>query len=415
MSVCPFCHQELGTKSLAGHQNLCRMNPKRNEIIKKQKETLRKTLQRKREEIESSEYFTKKIDHKKICKKCGKEYIISCSEYDYEHNYISDFCSSYCSHSFSSSYKKSKTIVCEKCGKQEEVHSSSCRKLCSNCYLEKQKEIKKNKKIKPFYGEELKRNPIIKEKIFYCTYTGNFCKYKNCDCYFQKIGFCVNHSGVTQKFNTLNKYLHFKEESIGDYNLLINEFLYMKYKVQQLIDSGLTTGEVCEKFTGSAKKGNTIFKLLGINVRNLSEATKNSFLTGKHNFCKNQFFTYNFITENHKSWNDHEYFLRSSYEIEYANYLDKQKIDYKVEALRIEYFDTIQNKKRIAIPDFYLPKTNTIVEIKSKFTIDIQNMKDKFKAYQLLGYNTKLIYEHKETNINLITQPKNTIEEKMKK
>lgn len=70
--------------------------------------------------------------------------------------------------------------------------------------------------------------------------------------------------------------------------------------------------------------------------------------------------------------------------------------------MRIQYFDTQKNKQRIAIPDFYLPETNTIVEIKSSWTLDIQNMKDKFIAYKKLGYNTKLIYEHKEVDINTI-------------
>ena len=37
-----------------------------------------------------------------------------------------------------------------------------------------------------------------------------------------------------------------------------------------------------------------------------------------------------------------------------------------------------------------------IVEIKSFWTLDEQNMKDKKKAYLDLGYNFKLICDHKE-------------------
>lgn len=276
MSVCPFCHQELGTKSLAGHQNLCRMNPKRNEIIKKQKETLRKTIQRKREEIESSEYFTKKIDHKKICKKCGKEYIISCSEYDYEHNYISDFCCKHCANLYSYSFrKKSKIITCEKCGKEEEIHISSKRKICKDCYLKQQKEKIKSKNknnIKTPPSKKLKSEKSI-EKLYFCTYLGKFCKNDNL-CYFKKIGFCKAHGRVTQKFNTLNKYIHFDQDSIGDYELMIKNYLRIKDEIQKLINDGLSTCEICFKYTGSYKKGNTIFQLLNINTRNLSEARK---------------------------------------------------------------------------------------------------------------------------------------------
>lgn len=56
----------------------------------------------------------------------------------------------------------------------------------------------------------------------------------------------------------------------------------------------------------------------------------------------------------------------------------------------------ILKKKRIAIPDFYLVDNNEIVEIKSNWTYDEQNMKDKIKVYKDNGYNVKLILEHKE-------------------
>ena len=77
--------------------------------------------------------------------------------------------------------------------------------------------------------------------------------------------------------------------------------------------------------------------------------------------------------------------------------LDKAKISYQGEGyLRFEYYDTQMNKKRTAYPDFYLPESNTIVEIKSKFTLNPQNMVDKVKAYKEAGYNFKLILNHKE-------------------
>ena len=82
--------------------------------------------------------------------------------------------------------------------------------------------------------------------------------------------------------------------------------------------------------------------------------------------------------------------------------LDKQHIDYEVESLRIEYYDSINKENKIAIPDFYIPSTNTIVEIKSNYTLNVQNMLDKKLAYENAGYKFKLILEHKETNISNI-------------
>ena len=70
-----------------------------------------------------------------------------------------------------------------------------------------------------------------------------------------------------------------------------------------------------------------------------------------------------------------------------------------METLRIKYFDTQQNEYRCAIPDFYIPSKNEIVEIKSSYTLDIQNMKDKFKSYKELGYNCKCICDYKEIEI----------------
>ena len=82
--------------------------------------------------------------------------------------------------------------------------------------------------------------------------------------------------------------------------------------------------------------------------------------------------------------------------------LDEQHIDYEVESLRIEYYDNNKKCYRIAIPDFYIPSTNTIVEIKSNYTLNVQNMLDKKLAYENAGYKFQLILEHKETNLSNI-------------
>jgi hypothetical protein len=50
-----------------------------------------------------------------------------------------------------------------------------------------------------------------------------------------------------------------------------------------------------------------------------------------------------------------------------------------------------------------------IVEIKSDWTLDIQEMRDKMKAYKDLGYNFKLILEHKEENIDNIKIENNQV------
>ncbi len=98
----------------------------------------------------------------------------------------------------------------------------------------------------------------------------------------------------------------------------------------------------------------------------------------------------------HTTWNNKQVFLRSSFELKYAQELDEKQIDYEVEKLRILYWDNQELKQRIAIPDFYIPSENLIVEIKSEYTLDDQNMKDKVYEYKRHGYNVKVIVDFVE-------------------
>ena len=101
----------------------------------------------------------------------------------------------------------------------------------------------------------------------------------------------------------------------------------------------------------------------------------------------------------HTSWNGKQIHFRSSYEFEYAKKLDKKRIDYEVETLRIIYWDTQQQKHRYAVPDFYLPSLNMIVEVKGQFFYNRQEMIDKFKVYKKLGYNCKMILDGWEVKL----------------
>ena len=133
-----------------------------------------------------------------------------------------------------------------------------------------------------------------------------------------------------------------------------------------------------------------IFNYLNIPRRNLNKSGVLNYETGKIPIRTSG----SYKAEWHKTWDNKEVYLRSSYETDYANELDKNKVLYDTESLRIKYWNSKLNEYHCAIPDFYLPNTNTIVEIKSDYTLDIQEMKDKVKAYKDLGYNFKLILNH---------------------
>ena len=131
----------------------------------------------------------------------------------------------------------------------------------------------------------------------------------------------------------------------------------------------------------------------------LNIPSKSSKIANKENYLEGRLKVVGcprYVQQWHTTWNGKEVYLHSSYELDYAKELDEQQIDYEVEYFHIKYWDSQKQSYRCAIPDFYIPSTNTIVEIKSSWTLDKQNMRDKMKAYQEFGYNTKLICDHKE-------------------
>lgn len=137
-----------------------------------------------------------------------------------------------------------------------------------------------------------------------------------------------------------------------------------------------------------------LFKFFDIPPRTLSEAQTIVVLQNKSITPKmvSPRFKHGF----HTTWDNKVVFYRSSYELDYMEQLDASHEPYEIEAIRIKYFDTVKKKWRVAIPDVYLPNTNTIVEIKSEYTYDKQNMIDKSNAYKANGYKFKLILEHVE-------------------
>lgn len=180
---------------------------------------------------------------------------------------------------------------------------------------------------------------------------------------------------------------------------VIGEF----YRVRNLIKNfyllhGSNNKKLIDTFNYKAGPANfhKVLKALDIPTRNLSEGQIFALESGNR---VNMPQVNSYHDEYHKTWDNNIVYLRSSYETDYANILDDNKIHYEVESLKIKYFDTQLNKERIAIPDFYIKDKNLIVEIKSNFTLDIQNMKDKVISYKNNGYDFKLILEHKEVDL----------------
>lgn len=295
----------------------------------------------------------------KICKNCRKKFN---NRKDLKILKNSKFCSGYCSRSYSTKFdnkNETKIVNCIDCNKTIVINkrASSLKCKCDIC--------KKHKTCKQC-GQEICKNKKI------C----NLIKKKRCLLLF---GFNENVLG------TLDVY--------KEYDRIIQVI------IKEYIDNKLCLEDICLKYKypyGAANLWNLIKSINdNFKFRSLSDSLKNRLLTGKVNFLSN-IISHRYHSGWHITWNNKKIFYRSSFELDYCKELDIQQIDYEVENLRIEYWDSSRCKYRIAIPDFYLPDSNTIVEIKSEYTYDKQNMDDKIKAYKKLGYGFKLILDKVE-------------------
>lgn len=218
--------------------------------------------------------------------------------------------------------------------------------------------------------------------------------------------FCKNHN--FSQLVALSRRYGLKSEYIGTTKIFdefnrIKNMLYDLYWNQKI--SGL---ELSKRFKVPYS---TIiqqdFNVLGIPKRTFEESSRNAFIQGKcslpETYSETGISKY-IHQEWHTTWTGDSVFLRSSYETDYANWLDENQVSYSVEGLRIEYYNSQKEKMMLAIPDFYISSTNEVIEIKSDYTLDIQEMLDKFEAYKNSGYIPKLVLEGKEVDIYKIEE-----------
>jgi hypothetical protein len=250
------------------------------------------------------------------------------------------FCSSKCARGFSTKEKRS--LINEKVSKTLTLNK---RGNCNSCNCE------------------------IDKKIKYCKECKKYSSYKTM---FSKLNINEDNFQFANKLalNILSD-LYFNKR-------------YSKYMIYE--EFGINTNTLYNYFNKN-----------GIILRSITESLVNAYKEERLKLNNN--ITYS-KAEWHKTWNNKNVYLRSSYEKDFANNLDNQKIDYEVENLKIEYFDTKSNTYRISIPDFFIPESNTIVEIKSTYTLDKTNMRDKRKSYIENGYNFKLILDKNEISLN---------------
>ena len=248
---------------------------------------------------------------------------------------------------------------CLYCGKIISFEKRFNKCCCRSCAVSYGNHFHPKKMKKPQKEKIIKENKLKPKKITYCKY----------------------------------------DKSVIGTEKIINEF----YRIKDIIEyeykiNRITEKELKEKYNYISGLANfhKILKSLNIDTYNSNQANKLSISLGR----LNPGFDYRHFKEYlHYSWEGNVYHLRSSYEDIYANELDRNKIKYDYKNLRIKYWDSQKQEYRNAIPDFYLIDDNMIVEIKSSYTLNKQNMEDKKKAYLNNGYKFKCICDFKEIEI----------------
>ena len=210
--------------------------------------------------------------------------------------------------------------------------------------------------------------------------------------------FCKKHN--YQHFRTLIKYFGFDKAKLGTVEVESEFNRVRNYLYDLYWNKNLSSTELAKMFNYTSIPTNITQKFfknyLDIPVKSCKYAVVENFLEGRELFV-NPYSRYK--AKWHTAWNGKEVYLRSSYELDYALLLDEERVDYDVECLRIKYFNNQTQDYKCAIPDFYIPSENMIVEIKSNWTLNLPEMQDKKKAYLEQGYKFKLILEHKEVQI----------------
>lgn len=92
--------------------------------------------------------------------------------------------------------------------------------------------------------------------------------------------------------------------------------------------------------------------------------------------------------------------FRSTWEVEFAKWLDSENIHFEYEGVKVKYLDPERGYERTYYPDFYLPDQNLCIEIKPKVYLDSKVVKAKRDACLKAGYKFKFITQDELNNLS---------------
>lgn len=282
--------------------------------------------------------------------------------------------------------------------------------VCKECHLKRltEKFINNNLSLNPEYQKKKKEtflknygvdNPskseIIKEK---------------------KKETCLKNNGVDSglklrdavKAGMLNKY--------GVESPLQSDFI--KNKMFDTINVRYGVANISYLPEIQKKKEETCFENYGVRHPSQSlDVSKKQVLTYKTNYfekhgVEHPFQRIDIFTKHFKNMfkispynEDSDLTYQSSYELDFLNYCEKNdKLGLITNGISVNYILESENTKHVYHADFYIEKYNMIIEIKSKYTYDVELYKNlmKEKYSKLEGYNFLFIINKDYTELNNI-------------
>lgn len=368
--------------------------------------------------IESTEIHNK---NKYICLHCSKEF-----NGDYRIDKKSKkspprFCSSRCAHAYASSFidhRALKKATCSICRGtfNIKINQSSNKYICKECRKSLNSSKKKIKNTKKLLEEKIIQDNLgyllSKDTTDYINLLESLHKERKINDYkyynhlshltleeipiekrkidFFKSNLIFYKNGILERLG-----FNYKDENYEASYYKLRESLYKEYI---LLEKSADQIEK-ENNLGQGSLSPKIFYYLGIVKRGNSQALKAS-LKGKSKVPiesrvlghKDPFKSYpsikafnNFKEGYHTTWENKIYYLRSSYEFKFVEFLDKNKISYECNN-KIIYWDSVKKENRAGFPDFYLPDYKLFIEIKGDRFYIPQNLKDRSLSIEKMDF-----------------------------
>jgi len=269
-------------------------------------------------------------------------------------------------------------MKCKNCRTKEAVKYSEysnglfCSKKCSKSFSTKFKRDEINDKLSNYW----EKRPKSKKYCKYCNIEINEVRHKNisgCES-------CLKWKNYKTLFIKLGSYN--SEKTFEENNEIALKILYDLY-----FNKKLSKINIKNQYNLRENTIYNYFKKNNISLRSSTDAMLSYVLSDRYTLIESN----NQYKQGwHTTWDNKQVYYRSSYELRFAEELDIENIPYEMEFKRFLYWNTQNKKWQVAIPDFYLPLENKIVEIKSNYSLNKLEMIDKSNEYKKQGYNFEL-------------------------